>query len=122
VAPGARIIAALPLALGKGAYFTADCTSYAVPHVTGVLALLKQACPETTAGDLKRAIMAGCEPAKPSFLSRTVGRAGLGKRLTTRLRLELASHGDPRWSVGSGRINALRSYEELRKSEQKSSS
>jgi subtilisin family serine protease len=122
VAPGAHILAASPLPLGKGLYASFDCTSYAVPHVTGVLALLKQACPETAAGDLKRAIMTGCEPAKPSFLSRTVSRAGLRKRLTTRVRLELASRADQRWSVGSGRINALRSYRELTKSEQESSS
>jgi len=122
VAPGARITAASPLTLRKGPYFTFDCTSYAVPHVVGTLALLKQACPDIPASDLKRAIMAGCEPAKSSFLSRTVGRASLRKRLTTKLRLGLANHGDPRWTTGSGRINALRSYEVLKKNEQASSS
>jgi subtilisin family serine protease len=55
VAPGARITAASPLPLRKGPYFVFDCTSYAVPHVTGTLALLKEAHPDVSAGDLKRA-------------------------------------------------------------------
>lgn len=122
VAPGCRILAASPLPLRKGAYYTFDCTSYAVPHVTGTLALLKGACPDVSTSDLKRAIMAGCEPVKPSFLSRTAGRGKLRRRLTTSLRVALANRADPRWSSGAGRINALRSYEELRKSEQESSS
>jgi subtilisin family serine protease len=122
VAPGARILAASPLALRKGPYFTFDCTSYAVPHVVGTLALLKQAYSDATPSDLKRAIMAGCAPVKLSFLSRTPGRSTLRRRLTTSLRVALANRADPRWSNGAGRINALRSYEELRKSEHKSSS
>ena len=122
VAPGVRIVAACPLPLGKGPYRTFDCTSYAVPHATGILALLKQAYPGITAADLKRVIMAGCEPVKPSFLLKTAGRANLARRLTTSLRVALANRADPRWSNGAGRINALRSYEELRKSEEESSS
>ena len=122
VAPGARITAASPLALGKGPYFTFDCTSYAVPHVVGTLALLKGACPDVSTSDLKRAIMAGCEPVKPSFLSRTAGGGKLRRRLTTSLRVALANRADPRWSNGAGRINAFRSYELLRKNESKSSS
>lgn len=122
VAPGARIVAASPLALRKGGYFTFDCTSYAVPHVAGTLVLLKQAYPDLSASALKQAIMTGCEPARSSFLSRTAGRASLRRRLTTRIRLGLANHGDPRWSTGSGRLNALRSYEVLKRNESESSS
>jgi len=114
VAPGARITAASPLALRKGAYFTFDCTSYAVPHVTGMLALLKQAYPSAMALDMKRAIMAGCEPANPSLLSRIVAGQGLRKRLATKLRTALASQADPRWSIGAGRVNAYRSHEWLK--------
>lgn len=114
VAPGARITAASPLVLRKGAYYTFDCTSYAVPHVTGTLALLKEAYPDVIPADLKRAIIAGCDPAKPSFLSRTAGSSSLRKRLAAKLRLALASQADPRWSAGAGRINALRSYELLK--------
>jgi subtilisin family serine protease len=121
VAPGAGITAASPLPLRKGPYFVFDCTSYAVPHVTGTLALLKEAHPDVTASDLKRAIMAGCEPAKPSFLTRTVGHSSLRRRLATKFRMSLAGNADPRWNAGSGRINALRSYEELKKVEQKNS-
>jgi len=113
VAPGARIMAAAPLLLRKGAYYTFDCTSYAVPHVTGTLALLKQAYPDTSASDLKRAIMAGCEPARPSLLSRMAGGSNLRKRLAAKVRLALASQADPRSNAGAGRINALRSYEML---------
>jgi len=119
VAPGSRIIAASPLALRKGAYYIFDCTSYSVPHVTGILALLKQAYPDVTAGDLKQAIIAGCEPANPSLLSRIVGAPGLRKRLATKLRTALASQADPRWSIGAGRVNAYRSYEMLKNAKQK---
>jgi subtilisin family serine protease len=114
VAPGVRIMAASPVALGRSAYHVFDCTSYAVPHVTGTLVLLKQAYPDVSAADLKRAIMAGCEPAKTSFLSRTAGGSSLRKRLATKVRTALTRQADPRWNVGSGRINALRSHELLR--------
>ena len=121
VAPGARIMAASPLALRKGPYCTFDCTSYAVPHVVGTLALLKGACPDVSTSDLKRAIMAGCEPVKPSFLSRTVGRSNLRRRLTTGLRVALANRSDPRWSNGAGRVNVVRSYEWLKAGRSESS-
>jgi subtilisin family serine protease len=114
VAPGARITAASPVALRKGAYYTFDCTSYAVPHVTGTLALLKQAYPDISADVLKGAIMAGCEPVKPSLLSRTASRTSLRKRLATKTRVALAIRADPRWTAGAGRINAYRSYEVLK--------
>ena len=114
VAPGARIMAASPLALGRAAYHMFDCTSYAVPHVTGTLALLRQAHPDISAAALKRAIMAGCEPTKTSFLSRTAGWSSLRKRLAAKVRLALASGADPRWNAGAGRINAVRSHEWLR--------
>lgn len=114
VAPGARILAASPLSLRKGAYYTFDCTSFAAPHVTGALALLKQANPDVTAADMKRAIMAGCEPAKPSFLTRTAGRSTLRRRLATGLKVALANRADPRWNCGAGRLNVSRSYEWLK--------
>jgi len=117
VAPGARIIAASPLQLRKGSYVTFDCTSYAVPHLTGTLALLKQAYPDITASDMKRAIVSACEPVKPSFLSRTASRGSLRKRVAGRLRVALSSQADPRWTGGAGRINALRSYEWLKRVE-----
>jgi subtilisin family serine protease len=119
VAPGSRIMAASPLALRKGAYYIFDCTSYAVPHVTGILALLKQAYLGVTASDLKQAITAGCEPAKSSFLSRTAGGSSLRKRLAAKVRCTFASQTDPRWSAGAGRVNAYRSYEVLKNAEQK---
>jgi len=122
VAPGTRIMAASPLALRRGMYCTFDCTSYAVPHVAGTLALLKQACPDVTAALLKQAIVSGCEPAKPSFLSRAAGRGTLRRRLTTGLRVALANRSDPWWSTGAGRVNASQSYEWLRKNEQTGSS
>jgi subtilisin family serine protease len=114
VAPGSRILAASPFSLRKGAYYTFDCTSYAVPHVTGALALLMGAFPDVVAGDLKRAIVAGCEPAKPSFLSRTAGRSTLRRRLATGLKVALANRADPRWNCGAGRLNVFRSYEWLK--------
>ena len=121
VAPGARILVASPLPLRRGLYASVDCTSYAVPHVTGAFALLKQAYPDVTAVDMKRAIVAGCEPPRPSFLSRTAGRSTLRRRLATGLKVALANRADPRWNCGAGRLNASRSYEWLR-NEQKSPS
>jgi len=114
VAPGARILAASPLSMPKGAYHTFDCTSYAVPHVTGTLALLKQAYPTLAAADMKRALVAGCEPARSSFLSRTAGHGTLRRRLATGLKVALANRADPRWNCGAGRLNASRSYEWLK--------
>jgi subtilisin family serine protease len=119
VAPGAHIMAASPLPLRRGLYATFDCTSYAVPHVTGVLALLKQAYPDADAVQMKRAIMAGCEPARPSLFSRSAGGSRFRKRLAAKVRLALGSQADPRWNAGAGRINAYRSYEVLRNAEQK---
>jgi subtilisin family serine protease len=113
VAPGARILAASPLVLRRGLYTSFDCTSYAVPHVTGVIALLKQAHPDATTSDLKTAIMAGCEPVKASFLSRTVGGSSLRKRLAAKVRVAFVNQADPRWNAGAGRINASRSFEWL---------
>jgi len=114
VAPGARIMAASPLQLRRGSYATFDCTSYAVPHVTGALVLLNQAFPDVAASDMKRAIMAGCDPARPSLLSRTAGGSNLRKRLAAKVRTALANSTDPRWNSGAGRLNAARSYEWLK--------
>jgi len=122
VAPGARIMAATPLPLRRGLYATFDCTSYAVPHVVGALALLKEAYPDSAAGDLKRAIIAGCESVHVSILSRTASPGGLRKRLASRLRLALTGQADPRWVAGSGRINASRSYEWLKDERNKQTS
>lgn len=101
VAPGSAITAAVPVPLRKGLYAQFDCTSYAVPHVTGVVALLKQAYPETSPDDLKRALMEVCDPAKAPLLAR------------------IRSHTDPRWSAGAGRVNAFRSYEWLKNERRK---
>jgi len=117
VAPGAHIMAASPLQLRMGSYVTFDCTSYAVPHLTGTLALLKQAYPDVSASEMKRAIVSSCEPVKPSFLSRTASRGSIRKRVASRLRVALSSQADPRWTGGAGRINALRSYTWLKKVE-----
>jgi len=122
VAPGARITAASPLPLGRGLYATFDCTSYAVPHVTGALALLKQAYPDLPCITLREAIIAGCDPVKASLLSRTVGRERFHRRLATKLRVALMTQADPRWSAGAGRVNAFRSYEWLRNERDKQTS
>ena len=115
VAPGDRIMAASPLPLRRGLYATFDCTSYAVPHATGILTLLKEAYPDVSASEMKRAIMAGCEPARPSFLTRTAKGSRFRKRLRAKLRTVLSGQVDPRWNAGAGRINAQRSYEWLKK-------
>jgi subtilisin family serine protease len=118
VAPGARILAASPLPLRKGLYASFDCTSYATPHVAGVLVLLKQAYPSVSVAATKRALMAGCDSVRPSLLSLVAAGANLRRRLAVKVRTVLVNQADPRWSAGAGRINALRSYEVLRKNEQ----
>jgi subtilisin family serine protease len=117
VAPGTQIVAASPLVLRKGEYVTYDCTSYAVPHVVGALALLKEANPDTTSSVLRQAIMAGCDPAKSSLLSRTVGHSSFRGRVAAKLRLVPTTQADPRWSIGAGRVNVYRAYEWLKKNE-----
>jgi subtilisin family serine protease len=113
VAPGAEITAAIPAVLRKGAYSVFHCTSYAVPHVTGTLSLLKEAYPDASAAELRRAIMASCDPTNcPRF-------SGWMKRLRSRLPAG-ASQADPRWSVGSGRVNAYRAHELLKDEREKS--
>ena len=118
VAPGARILAASPFPLSKGLYASFDCTSYSTPHVAGVLVLLKQAYPSVSVAEMKQALMAGCDSVRPSLLSRVAAGASLRKRLAVKVRTALVNQADPRWSAGAGRINALRSYEVLRKNEQ----
>jgi len=114
VAPGARILAASPLPLRKGLYASFDCTSYAVPHVTGALALLKQAYPDIPGVALKQAIIAGCEPVKASPLSRIAAQGRLRRRLASKLRVAFMAQADPRLSSGAGRVNLSRSYEWLK--------
>ena len=122
VAPGTRIIAACPLPLRRGSYYSFSCTSFAAPHVTGMLALLKGAWPDASPADLKQAIYAGCDPAKPFYVSRTASRSGFGARFARGFRLGLASRNDPRWSTGAGRVNASRSFEYLKVRRNESSS
>lgn len=122
VAPGTRITAAAPLPLRRGMYVSYECTSFAVPHVTGVLALLKQRFPQTTGAVLKQALMESCDPAKASLLPRLAEGAPIRKRVTQKLKAAFSSRTDPRWSTGAGRLNASKSYEWLKENESKSSS
>jgi subtilisin family serine protease len=89
VAPGAEIIAAVPLRF-KAAYGFYDCTSIAAPHVTGILALLKERFPNSAPDLLKRALLATCSPVTTVF----------------------SFHPNPNAS-GAGLVNALKAYEWL---------
>ncbi len=66
VAPGVRIIGAMP----GGGYARLDGTSMAAPHIAGLAALLLQAEPKATPGELRLAILRSCrwpfDPAVPA--------------------------------------------------------
>ena len=63
IAPGESITAASPAALNGGAYYSTDSgTSFAAPHVAGVIALLLQARPDLTPVDIKRLLQATATP------------------------------------------------------------
>jgi serine protease AprX len=64
IAPGEEITAATPITLNPGGgYYTTDSgTSFAAPHVAGVVALLLQARPDLTPGDIKRLLMTTATP------------------------------------------------------------
>jgi subtilisin family serine protease len=110
VAPGVQIKAAIPISFGKGMYGYFNCTSYATPHVTGLLALLKEAHPAVSPAALKQAILGSCDSVElrspASSLLRNVGN---------RISVALSETRDPRWIRGAGRVNGFRSYEWLRK-------
>jgi len=122
VAPGARITAAAPLPLRRGMYASYECTSFATPHTTGVLALLKQGFPQATGAVLKQALVESCDPAKASLLPALAEGAPLRKRVAQKLKAAFSQRTDPRWSTGAGRLNASKSYEWLNENESKSSS
>jgi subtilisin family serine protease len=110
VAPGVQIRAAIPVFFGKGMYGYFNCTSYATPHVAGLLVLLKEAYPTVPPDALKRAILESCDPVElcsaTSSLLRNVGN---------RISVALSETHDPRLIRGAGRVNGTRSYEWLRK-------
>lgn len=101
VAPGVQISAALPTNLRRGLYARFDCTSYATPHVSGVVALLLEAFPDSRPMAIKQAIMKGCDQISPPLMNRIAG--SFSRRIVGTLGLKIASQGDPRWSVGAGR-------------------
>ena len=98
VAPGVQITAAIPTAFGRGRYAMFDCTSYATPHVTGLIALLREAYPDVAPAALKWAVMRSCDAARIPFLSRA---------------------SNPRWLTGAGRANGYHAYECLRNEQSK---
>src|SRR3989449_3396293 len=63
IAPGESITAASPAALNGGAYYSTDSgTSFAAPHVAGVVALLLQARPDLTPVAIQRLLQATATP------------------------------------------------------------
>jgi serine protease AprX len=64
IAPGEAITAATPLALNPagGYYTTASGTSFAAPHVAGVVALMLQARPDLTPAAVKRRLQSTATP------------------------------------------------------------
>jgi serine protease AprX len=63
MAPGEEITVASPLALNGGAYYATESgTSFAAPHVAGVVALLLQARPDLTPGAIKQLLQTTATP------------------------------------------------------------
>jgi len=76
IAPGEAITAASPVLLNGGAYYTTDSgTSFAAPHVSGVVALMLQARPNLTPGAIKRLLQATATP----VLERDRSEVGAGR-------------------------------------------
>jgi len=111
VAPGDRIPAAIPLRFSRGLYWTFECTSYATPHVTGIVALLKQAFPDADPPRLKQAILGTCDPA---YLPAAATADSLITRLRGKFKSGLSQLPDPHWFRGSGRVNGYHAYEWLK--------
>ena len=75
IAPGESITAASPALLNGGAYYSTDSgTSFAAPHVAGVIALLLQARPDLTPVAIKRLLQATATP----ILERDRSEVGAG--------------------------------------------
>jgi serine protease AprX len=63
MAPGEAITVASPVVLNGGAYYATESgTSFAAPHVAGVVALMLQARPDLTPGAIKRLLQATATP------------------------------------------------------------
>src|SRR5262245_42178081 len=74
-APGENITAASPAALNGRAYYSVESgTSFAAPHVAGVVALMLQANPALTPRDIKRILIQTASP----FLERDRSEVGAG--------------------------------------------
>ena len=75
IGPGENIVAASPAVLNGGAYYAVESgTSFAAPHVAGVVALMLQANPALAPGDIKRILMQTATP----ILTRDRSEAGAG--------------------------------------------
>jgi serine protease AprX len=98
VAPGSDIIAAIPNHF-RGRYGVYTCTSFAAPHVAGIIALLKQANPDFSPALLKQAIIESCEPAT----------------------IALSFHQNDPYATGAGRANGLHAYQWLKKNVEETS-
>ena len=76
VAPGEAITGASPATLNAGAYYATESgTSFAAPHVAGVVALMLQARPDLTPIDIKRLLQATATP----ILERDRSEVGAGR-------------------------------------------
>ena len=112
-APGVAIHSSIPTAYvretGSDPYDDLDGTSMAAPHVSGTAALLWEAFPDATVGQIREALFATCRPLGPSFHNMHSGR-GLIQPLDALRKLERivrASSTRRRRSAPSGTANRV---------------
>ncbi|MFF0267267.1 S8 family peptidase [Kribbella sp. NPDC004536] len=83
-APGVAILAANAGGRGVYAYQTMSGTSMATPHVSGAVAIAKQANPSLTGAQLKNLLVSSADPNVPGDVQEVgAGRLDIAKLLTT---------------------------------------
>ena len=115
-APGVAVHSAIPTAYvqetGAEPYDDLDGTSMASPHVSGTVALLWEAFPQATAGQIKEALYTTCQEIGPDFHNMHSGR-GLIQPLAALRKLEAIVRASRPQKKSSGLSRALNKVESI---------